>query len=251
MGQTQSSDASPGNEAAPSRSASPPEEGWVRIVCISDTHGKHADLGDVPDGDVLIHAGDYTTFGKEVHARAFNEWLGTLPHPHKLVVNGNHEANAPWQLYAAEILSNATLLRNEHVEVQGLRVFGLDWSYPISPESMTPPAYDKIPADVDVLVCHGPVADSQVDHGKGCRKLQELVRRTKPKCVVSGHIHTARGTAASRGTRFVNAAVCGAGRAKRAVVNGAVVVDVPVSPAPRGIAPFLLGTSSPVVVGGI
>ena len=110
MGPTQSSDASPGNEAAPSRSASPPEEGWVRIVCISDTHGKHADLDDVPDGDVLIHAGDYTTFGKEVHARASNEWLGTLPHPHKLVVNGNHEANAPWLLYAAEILSNATLL---------------------------------------------------------------------------------------------------------------------------------------------
>ena len=79
----------------------------MRIVCISDTHGKHADLDDVPDGDVLIHAGDYTTFGKEVHARAFNEWLGTLPHPHKLVVNGNHEANAPWLLYAAEILSNA------------------------------------------------------------------------------------------------------------------------------------------------
>jgi len=34
----------------------------VRIVCISDTHGQHAKLS-VPDGDILIHAGDFMAFG--------------------------------------------------------------------------------------------------------------------------------------------------------------------------------------------
>ena len=48
----------------------------VRIVCISDTHGQHTKLS-VPDGDVLVHAGDFTAFGdrpKEVVD--FNQWLG-------------------------------------------------------------------------------------------------------------------------------------------------------------------------------
>lgn len=34
----------------------------VRFVCISDTHDLHAKL-NVPDGDVLIHAGDFMAFG--------------------------------------------------------------------------------------------------------------------------------------------------------------------------------------------
>ena len=34
----------------------------LRIVCISDTHGKHAKVR-LPDGDVLIHAGDFMTYG--------------------------------------------------------------------------------------------------------------------------------------------------------------------------------------------
>jgi len=34
----------------------------VRIVCLSDTHGRHARLS-VPDGDILIHAGDFMAFG--------------------------------------------------------------------------------------------------------------------------------------------------------------------------------------------
>lgn len=31
----------------------------MRVVCVSDTHGAHEQL-DVPDGDVFIHAGDFS-----------------------------------------------------------------------------------------------------------------------------------------------------------------------------------------------
>lgn len=34
----------------------------VRFVCISDTHNRHKSL-HVPDGDVLIHAGDISLKG--------------------------------------------------------------------------------------------------------------------------------------------------------------------------------------------
>ena len=32
----------------------------LRIVIISDTHGKHQHIQNVPDGDVLIHGGDFS-----------------------------------------------------------------------------------------------------------------------------------------------------------------------------------------------
>jgi Icc-related predicted phosphoesterase len=35
----------------------------VRIICISDAHEQHADLL-VRDGDILIHAGDFMSYGK-------------------------------------------------------------------------------------------------------------------------------------------------------------------------------------------
>jgi len=37
---------------------------YVRFVCISDTHNDHKRI-KVPDGDVLLHAGDFTKFGTE------------------------------------------------------------------------------------------------------------------------------------------------------------------------------------------
>ena len=51
----------------------------IRIVCISDTHGRHADM-DIPAGDVLVHAGDFTMFGLVSEIINFNQWLATLPH---------------------------------------------------------------------------------------------------------------------------------------------------------------------------
>ena len=64
------------------------------IVCISDTHGLHRDLTPVPDGDILIHAGDFTRFGDIDDVLEFNAWLGELPHKHKIVVFGNHESGS-------------------------------------------------------------------------------------------------------------------------------------------------------------
>ena len=70
--------------------AEAPGKRRLRFVAISDTHNKHADLV-VPPGDVLIHAGDVTWGGTLAEVEAFNAWLGTLPHKHKIVVAGNHD----------------------------------------------------------------------------------------------------------------------------------------------------------------
>ena len=34
-------------------------------------------------------------FGSAAHLRAFNSWLGQLPHRHKVAVSGNHDPGFP------------------------------------------------------------------------------------------------------------------------------------------------------------
>src|ERR1700743_3098334 len=55
----------------------------VSIICVSDTHNTQP---EVPEGDVLIHAGDLTQSGSVEELQAALAWLRAQPHPHKLVV---------------------------------------------------------------------------------------------------------------------------------------------------------------------
>ena len=82
----------------------------------------------MPDGDVLIHAGDMTQNGEVSEVRDFNRWLGTLPHKHKLVIAGNHDFCLADALPSAqELLSNATYLQDQAVVIEGIRFYGSPW----------------------------------------------------------------------------------------------------------------------------
>lgn len=55
----------------------PINEHKVRFVCISDTHEKLEEiLPIIPDGDVLIHAGDFTNYGDVGEVIKFNAEIG-------------------------------------------------------------------------------------------------------------------------------------------------------------------------------
>jgi predicted phosphohydrolase len=180
----------------------------VKIVCISDTHNNHAQLA-IPDGDILICAGDYTHFGREEHRDSFNTWLGTLPHKHKIVVNGNHECNASWKREVSEHLSNAKVLVQEEVTVENLRIFGTNFFWPVKEGDN--PYYKQIQEGTDILISHGPVKGF-VDDGMGCPVLAKYVQQLRPRLVVSGHIHQSHGVVQGEGEfagiTFVNAAIC-------------------------------------------
>ncbi|KAL1983287.1 hypothetical protein VTN96DRAFT_309 [Rasamsonia emersonii] len=68
----------------------PPQGRPIRVVCISDTHTR--EWPDVPDGDLLIHAGDLCNDGSVREIQATVDWLKRLPHPHKVVIAGNHDS---------------------------------------------------------------------------------------------------------------------------------------------------------------
>jgi hypothetical protein len=71
--------------SSPKPSQQPP----IRVVCISDTHNHIPQ--DVPDGDLLIHAGDITNDGSVVEIQRQIDWLCSLPHREILVISGNHD----------------------------------------------------------------------------------------------------------------------------------------------------------------
>jgi Icc-related predicted phosphoesterase len=190
------------------------------IVCISDTHELHREL-ELPDGDILIHAGDFTMFSKSAAAiRDFNDWLGELPHPHKIVIPGNHEFFLEADSSKRNLISNATLLIDEGTEIMGLKI----WGSPITPLyggafGRSSPVdrvrlYATIPDDVDILVTHGPpygvldTAPGSAYHA-GCPELLAAATRLKPRLHVFGHIHGAHGMMSIRDTLFVNAALLG------------------------------------------
>ena len=53
----------------------------MRIICISDTHNQHEKLA-IPEGDVLIHAGDWTGTGTLKQVIRFIRWFPNQPHKH-------------------------------------------------------------------------------------------------------------------------------------------------------------------------
>lgn len=187
---------------------------------------------DVPNGDILIHAGDFTNFGSRDDAIEFNVWLKSLPHRHKIVINGNHENNASWRGETKEILSNATFLKNDSITIcpQGkfpVKIHGTDFYWPMRGETIRRPEFDSIEDDINVLITHGPAAGI-VDGGKGCPVLRarchELALTGNLRAVVCGHIHFAHGVCSTdEHVTFVNASCCGK---FRKVENRPIVLDI-------------------------
>lgn len=49
----------------------------VRVVCMADTHSlTHYIKFPIPDGDIFIHAGDFTRCGQIEEVQQFNDWIG-------------------------------------------------------------------------------------------------------------------------------------------------------------------------------
>lgn len=198
----------------------------MKIVCISDSHTMHDRL-DIPEGDVLVHAGDFTWRGRPQEIDSFSEWLGSLPHKHKLVIAGNHDLMFEKDPARAQsLLRNCTYLQDDGCEIDGITFWGSpwqpwfhDWAFNVARNSQQMrDIWAKVPTGVDVLITHGPphgIRDvcpdiySGADISVGCEVLRkEVLDRIKPKVHVFGHIHEGAGRHSEYDILFVNAAVC-------------------------------------------
>jgi Icc-related predicted phosphoesterase len=193
----------------------------LTIVLISDTHELHREI-EVPAGDILIHAGDFTMNSRSAEKLIdFNEWLGEVPHAHRVVIPGNHDSVVEDASRRA-LITNATLLINASVEIMGLKFWGspatplLGEAFGVVSDTARAKVYSLIPADTDILVTHGPpygILDKAPgsDRHEGCHQLFAAVQTLKPMLHVFGHVHGAYGTYRTDDTLFVNAALPGRG----------------------------------------
>lgn len=195
----------------------------MKLVCISDTHSLHWDIPHIPDGDVLIHAGDSLGQGTLDNVEDFNNWLGNLPHRYKIVIAGNHDwAFQDTPELAREALSNAIYLQDSGVEIEGVRFWGspwtptfMDWAFMLDRGQLLHDAWALIPQATDVLITHGPpqgfgdsVDIGEVCRNVGCRDLLERIDALSLKAVVFGHIHEGYGLYQRGDTKLVNASTC-------------------------------------------
>ncbi len=188
----------------------------MRIVCLSDTHGAHSEI-TVPDGDLLLHAGDLSRRGKEAEITAFNDWLGTLPHKYKVVVAGNHDFMFEREAKRAEaLLTHAIYLNNTAVTLEGIKIWGspitpwfFDWAFNRRRGADIRRYWEMIPTDTDILITHGPPRGilDKTERGDtaGCDDLLEILWKIKPRLHVFGHIHEGYGQLALDGIKFINA----------------------------------------------
>lgn len=207
----------------------------MRIVCISDVHMAHDRLA-LPEGDVLVIAGDSTHDGNENEIKDLNRWLGTLSFKHKLLIAGNHDFGFEKKPEEARSwITNATYLQDEEVTIDGLRFYGspwqpwfYDWAFNLKRGSEIAKKWDQIPSGIDVLITHGPpwgILD-QIPNGDhvGCEDLRDRVFFLKPQLHVFGHIHGGYGERAQDGTIFVNASI--RGERYNLPLREAIVVDL-------------------------
>lgn len=192
----------------------------MRIVCISDTHGRHGDI-TLPDGDMLLHAGDVSMRGKESEIQVFLDWFGKLDYKYKVFVAGNHDfffEKTAEDRIRGMIPKGVVYLNDSGVTIEDISIWGspiqpwfMDWAFNRQRGDEIKKHWDLIPPGTDILLTHGPpfgILD-RIYTGLqvGCEELAAKLSGCKPRLHVFGHIHEAYGTEQSGDTLFVNASV--------------------------------------------
>jgi Icc-related predicted phosphoesterase len=211
----------------------------MRLVLISDTHNRLGDVS-VPNGDVIVHAGDATLRGNCGEVERFAKQMRALPHKHKVFIAGNHDLSFQDEPHRARtwLGEGIIYLQDSSVRIDGVSIYGSPWQPEFFNWAFNLPRGDAIankwaliPNGIDVLVTHGPPADigDMTPRGEavGCVDLLEAIKRTQPRVHVCGHIHEGYGVRrdAIPGLRtiFVNASTCDG---KYRPTNAPIVIDL-------------------------
>jgi Icc-related predicted phosphoesterase len=215
----------------------------MKLVLISDTHTNHKMI-DIPECDILIHAGDITFRGELDMIEDFSIWMQELPARYKICIHGNHELgheNGPKRALGLKMLSDAGIiyLQDSGIDIEGIKIWGsaitpyfFAWEYNRQRGEDIAYHWKMIPDDTNVLVTHGPPysildkAPRGFDQFEnvGCVDLLNRIGELKKlKVHVFGHIHADYGQVELNGVKYINASVC---NEKYEAVNKPVVIEI-------------------------
>lgn len=177
---------------------------------------------DMPEGDVLLHAGDFSVKGYPKEVSLFLDWLDGLNYTHKVVIAGNHDLSLDPMLNpnfqqvvdAVNEVDNVYYLNKESLEIEGIKIWGephqpefFNWAFN-TPRSEMKEHWNQVPEDTDILVTHGPPYGyrdlAQDMHATswgpaemvhvGCAAQKNMLLKSNIKHVVCGHIHRGYGS---------------------------------------------------------
>ncbi|KAI1073455.1 Metallo-dependent phosphatase [Whalleya microplaca] len=186
-----------------------PSEGAISVVCISDTHNSQCSL---PDGDILIHAGDLTQSGSFEELQATISWLREQPHNVKIVIAGNHDLLLDTSRHDPDGKALAARNRIDWGDIQYLQdsattvvchgrrinIYGSPKS-PRHGNGAFQYARDNniwgnsVPDNTDILVTHCPPRAHLDLTTLGCQHLLRELWRVHPSLHVFGHVHEGYG----------------------------------------------------------
>lgn len=207
----------------------------MKIVCISDTHGQHEKI-EVPEGDLLIHAGDVSVKGTKAGVASFLHWFSQLNFKYKIFVAGNHDwffERESKELIDSMIPENVVYLNDSGINIEGINIWGspvqpwfYDWAFNRKRGETIAKHWKLIPENTDILITHGPpysILDASFRGTlTGCEDLLKTVQKISPKLHIFGHIHEAYGQIKKDNTLFVNASTL---NLSYQVSNEPVIID--------------------------
>lgn len=216
-----------------------------RLVLISDHHTRH-DF-HIPDGDVLVCAGDMTFNGTVPEIAKEAKWLKAIRigggFQHVVVTGSNHDMLAERDPAMMRLLleeAGCIYLDHQAKEIAGIKFFGsgytpefgYGWALNVPRGPKLAALWRQIPDDTEVLVTHGPPmgrldacrrGDGDAVYGEygleqvrykvehvGCKDLRDRITQLK-KLVLHcyGHIHHESGTeAGADGVLYCNVSIC-------------------------------------------
>lgn len=208
----------------------------MRLVIISDTHGRHSELGRL-SGDILIHCGDFEDMFQRNGDVLGNvdRWFAKQHFEHIICIGGNHDRTLEYcGAKRAQPFRNATYLQDEEFSFRGRRFYGAPW-VPDLPnhafyagDAALRAAWAAIPPDVDVLVSHTPPAGildvSSRGRALGCRHLTDRLAQVRPALHCFGHVHASAGQRVIGETTYVNASSVDS---SMTIAHAPVVIDLP------------------------
>jgi Icc-related predicted phosphoesterase len=208
----------------------------MKLLLLSDTHGRHRKIHTLPPADVIIHAGDFTSHGTMKNCVDFLNWFNALNYEHKICVAGNHDlymdvdylnGGGSQSGIDAILPPTITYLNESEIVINGFKFWGspytpyfFGWAFNAERGHEIQEHWNKIPTDVDVVISHGPpygygdacpnFNDPSGPYIKvGCTNLrQTLEENIKPSLHVFGHVHAGYGISTNADTLFVNASIC-------------------------------------------
>ena len=191
----------------------------MKFVAISDTHGQHRQVTNLPKGDVLLHGGDVCNRGKVEQAQDFLDWFAGLDYELKIFISGNHD----FDLKTGECLipnklsdgstfpENMILLVDQACKIGGINIWGAATDAKAGVSSESNENWSSVPANTNILITHYPpryILD-QNWAGKHCglRGLKKCVTALSPAIHLFGDIHASYGEKKIGSTHYYNASL--------------------------------------------